>query len=434
LLLPVFFFRRVKTIHTLDIYGPAISSGELYRFFTSALIHSDMFSLFNNARAIGSLGGILERSIGLKVIILFFLANTLHAVFSFLFNPLAHSFGGSGVAFAFVGATLYINFFKSSLFSQGTTGEQHIKEKEATSEIFRDESLIFMVRYILIGVLMNRIDIISSMCSLIVGFITCMTLCGDLSRSKTRTTVAVYVVVTSVLVAYTQLYVIHDLDFELRKLSTCYRLSAQKSAIFLTESYIENSDYYTKRNYAYDVQRYVLPMWTQCLDTINRLQARNLTLVSKQRELLDSYSKVFISQMSLWQSYATMFQEEQADILIRVTNEKTDAFVAAHRNQVRELAPAMAIVDKEGSPPPFAWIYQVWNALVVLFMLLLLFIRTFPQHSISVAVKRQWDDLLLKAVKYWYSGPLAKAQPKTKLIIVQSDLTPAIANISYDTD
>jgi membrane associated rhomboid family serine protease len=221
------FFKRVKTIHMLDNYGPAISSGQVYRFFTSALVHSDLFSLFNNARAIGSLGGLLERSIGIvRVAILFFVANTVHAVITFMINPLSHSFGGSGVAFAFIGATLYINFFRSSLFCHGT--EQSFKQKEEASDLFRDESLIYLARYVLIGIVMDRVDFITSICSLVVGFLTCMALCGDLSAKRTRTVVAVYVVITALLIGYTQMYEIHNLDAELRKLDNCNRLSAAK--------------------------------------------------------------------------------------------------------------------------------------------------------------------------------------------------------------
>jgi membrane associated rhomboid family serine protease len=220
------FFRRVKTIHMLDNYGPAISSGQVYRFFTSALVHSDLFSLFNNARAFGSIGGLLEQSIGIKVVILFLASNTIHAVISFLINPLDHSFGGHGVAFAFIGAAMYINFFRSSLFIHG---EQKAQErKDQAQDLIRDESLIFFARYVLIGVFMDRMDLMTSVLSLIVGFITCMALCGDLAGNKTRTVVAVYVVITSLLIGYTQLYEIQNLDAELKKLQVCYKVSSEK--------------------------------------------------------------------------------------------------------------------------------------------------------------------------------------------------------------
>lgn len=230
------FFRRVKTIHVLDNYGPSISSGQVYRFFTSALVHSDVFSLCNNAKAIGSLGGLLERSIGIRVLIIFALSNTLHAVAVFLLNPLSHSFGASGVIFGFMGALMYINFFRSSLFSKSGRGQHEStpnntsawQEKQQASEKFRDESVFFVVRYMLIGVLLDRMDLLSSLCSLVVGFLTCMTVCGDLSIRRTRIVVAVYLAITSLLIGYTQLHTIHNLDLDLRRIDNCYRLSSAK--------------------------------------------------------------------------------------------------------------------------------------------------------------------------------------------------------------
>lgn len=171
------------------------------------------------------------------------------------------------------------------------------------------------------------------------------------------------------------------------------------SATFLTDNSLENTDYYVKRNYAYDVQRYVLPMWSQCMEVAQRVNDRNLTLVHKQKELLDSYVAIFTESHSIWKSYANMFQEEQANILVRVTMEKTSAFIAAHRAHLRNLSHAMTIIGSNGEVSAFTWVYRVWNTFIILFMILLLFARSFPNHALSISIINVWNQIVFSIAR-----------------------------------
>jgi hypothetical protein len=141
-------------------------------------------------------------------------------------------------------------------------------------------------------------------------------------------------------------------------------------------------------------------MWSHCYDSVQRVYARNFTLVHKQKELLNSYAKIFSSQKDLWLLYTQSFQEEQADILQRVTVEKTDTFVNSYKKQVSDLTEAMAMVGTSDAQSPYVVVYQVWNGIIVLFMLGLLMVRTFPQHSISQAIIAQWESMLLYGVTF----------------------------------
>jgi hypothetical protein len=153
-------------------------------------------------------------------------------------------------------------------------------------------------------------------------------------------------------------------------------------------------------------------MWDYCLESVHRVQAKNYTLVRSQKDLLSSYEKIFRSKKAVMSFYSQTFQEEQADILKRVTEQKTDALLDLNKKEAVHINDALELVDSSSAVSRFAILFKIWNGAVVLFMLALLFVRIFPNHSVSLLVFAKWDHAMLHLIKFFAKGPLSvKAKP-----------------------
>ncbi len=103
-----------KDIETLVRFGaffpPFIFKyNQYYRFITSIFIHIGISHLFFNGYALYVFGTQIERFLGKKKYILFFLLTGLMGnIATYIFNPISVSAGASGSLFGIFGAFLYL--------------------------------------------------------------------------------------------------------------------------------------------------------------------------------------------------------------------------------------------------------------------------------------------------------------------------------------
>src|SRR5690606_7448795 len=153
----------------------------------------------------------------------------------------------------------------------------------------------------------DRIAFFSNLCSFILGFILSMALCGDFSHKRKQIMIGGTFLFLFVAIFMTQMTKIHDLDLELKYLEKCRLVAEEKTSSFLTNESLNIKEYSKKRNLAYEVRNYVLPIWESCHDDALKLKNSNYPLVKKQKELLDKYIKIFNASYHLWKFYSNIY-------------------------------------------------------------------------------------------------------------------------------
>src|SRR5690606_20015682 len=106
-----------------------------------------------------------------KFFIIFALSNTAGGVSSFFWSPLTHSFGAHVAVFGILGSLFYIYYFTAKLWKDALESSD-----KTVDEKLSNESMMFILRYVLIGILLERIALFSSLCGLVIGFIGSMVL------------------------------------------------------------------------------------------------------------------------------------------------------------------------------------------------------------------------------------------------------------------
>lgn len=93
-------------------FGPLVAEGQVWRLWTSVLLHGDALHLLVNAVAIGTLGRVLEPWVGsLRLVSWFALGGIAGAVVTQL-SGLLQSDGASGGAFALLGALVVVAWLR----------------------------------------------------------------------------------------------------------------------------------------------------------------------------------------------------------------------------------------------------------------------------------------------------------------------------------
>jgi rhomboid protease GluP len=98
-----------RVVYWGSFYGPAVQSGEWWRFLTATLLHDNPMHLFSNVFGILAFGGLIEPVIGSRKLValyLFSLASGL--LLSWLLNPQAVTIGASTIDYGLIGAYLTI--------------------------------------------------------------------------------------------------------------------------------------------------------------------------------------------------------------------------------------------------------------------------------------------------------------------------------------
>ena len=102
--------RLFVAIHYGSTYNPLIIAGEYWRLFAAAFMHLDLTHLLFNAMFIYRFGGMIENIFGKWRLIAIILTSALiSSLFGFAFST-NFSLGASGVAYGFIGASVFLAF------------------------------------------------------------------------------------------------------------------------------------------------------------------------------------------------------------------------------------------------------------------------------------------------------------------------------------
>ena len=97
-------------IHYGSLYNPLIVGGEYWRLLSAAFMHLQLMHFLFNSVFIFRFGMFIENTFGKwRMILIILISAIMGSLFSFAFSP-TNSLGASGVAYGFIGASIFLGF------------------------------------------------------------------------------------------------------------------------------------------------------------------------------------------------------------------------------------------------------------------------------------------------------------------------------------
>jgi len=97
-------------IHYGSTYNPLIAAGEYWRLLASSFMHLDLMHLLFNATFIFRFGAMIENIFGKwRMLVIIFISAIMSGLFGFALST-NFSLGASGVAYGFIGASIFLGF------------------------------------------------------------------------------------------------------------------------------------------------------------------------------------------------------------------------------------------------------------------------------------------------------------------------------------
>ena len=107
----VLFDKTALLINLFSTHGPSIVHGDIYRIFTGAFVHIELFHILFNMYALYIIGSQVESFYGkTKYLFIYFFSIIISSLLSIMFNGNVPSIGASGAIFGLFGAMLYFGY------------------------------------------------------------------------------------------------------------------------------------------------------------------------------------------------------------------------------------------------------------------------------------------------------------------------------------
>lgn len=107
----VLFDKTNLLINLFSTHGPSIVHGDIYRIFTGAFVHVEIFHILFNMYALYIIGSQVESFYGkAKYLFIYFFSIVISSLLSIMFNGNVASIGASGAIFGLFGAMLYFGY------------------------------------------------------------------------------------------------------------------------------------------------------------------------------------------------------------------------------------------------------------------------------------------------------------------------------------
>lgn len=146
-------------VNDFCIYSPLIRNGEVYRLLTGIFLHANIFHLGFNCYALYVIGSQLESYLGkVKYLIVYLFSGICGSLLSMLFLKNAASVGASGAIFGLMGSLLYFGYYYRVYLSTA----------------LKSQIIPLIVFNLLIGFVLENIDVASHIGGLIGGYIITM--------------------------------------------------------------------------------------------------------------------------------------------------------------------------------------------------------------------------------------------------------------------
>ena len=119
----VLFDKTALLINLFSTHGPSIVHGDIYRIFTGAFVHIELFHILFNMYALYVLGRSIENYFGkIKYIIIYLLSALFGSLVSLIFlDSSVVSVGASGAIFGLMGALLYFGYHYRAMLNNAIT-------------------------------------------------------------------------------------------------------------------------------------------------------------------------------------------------------------------------------------------------------------------------------------------------------------------------
>lgn len=107
----VLFDKTALLINLFSTHGPSIVHGDIYRIFSGAFVHVEIFHILFNMYALYIIGSQVESFYGkAKYLFIYFFSIVISSLLSIMFNGNIPSIGASGAIFGLFGAMLYFGY------------------------------------------------------------------------------------------------------------------------------------------------------------------------------------------------------------------------------------------------------------------------------------------------------------------------------------